>query len=607
MWNGGSAVDLNTIVDIFIKVVFTEFIKNYGDLKLFSIFTKKTLKKHLTDKSSFISEVKTMMYYNNPIDIWATYEPLRVRDNGRVFYIEKAKDLFEGTNFICLIGDAGSGKTTYSKVLFLKSIENNYKIPVFISLRKMQNNINLIDLIRDEINADVEFDNVIKAFLEEGLFLIILDGYDESNALGKNESSNKLDPLFYCMKKYDKNNYLITSRPFAGARRLPYFYNFYIEPLNIKERSSFISKQLIQSGQQDLQNSIMNSIDHCPENFINEFLKNPLLLLIYIITYRYSSDIPRKRYIFYRRVFNTLFLIHDSISMPGVKRRPYYSDVQQHTLEKIIEKFAFLSYSNGIRTFDREFFVKIIDKIGNHLSFGGDPDLLLKDLLVNIPIFYKEDDKIFFSHSSIQEYFCVSYIKNLSNDSSKEKAYEKITKGMQRRYFFEINNIVSMFIEMDKVNFYKYFYIPSIKNIRTSIFSDFSRNEFLATPEKEKVIIAKYFLRIFYSGFHVERDGNSFMVINRKFSAAEFILQKFFRRYVSLSEAMFMCLCSNLFSVRYSRSNKDQKSIVKIIIELRGDIVEDIGNLIKDISYDISKKENYLVKSIEEESLFLEI
>ena len=95
----------------------------------------------------------------------------------------------EGKNHISILGDYGSGKTSFCEkyahdlALKYKNNPSNNRIPILINLRDYSKAMNIRQLITDLLINEHRIRNAdFKTFLrlnEEGLFLIIFDGFDE--------------------------------------------------------------------------------------------------------------------------------------------------------------------------------------------------------------------------------------------------------------------------------------------------------------------------------------------------------------------------------------------------------------------------------------------
>ncbi|WP_214780546.1 hypothetical protein [Exiguobacterium sp. s22] len=99
--------------------------------------------------------IKTIVFNNNPKNLGEIYIPLTL-ENKECKIQEKISDypntLMEEYNKIVITDSAGMGKSTLLKFMFLRAINLNKGIPIFIELRKLNNEHTVIDEIMKEIN-----------------------------------------------------------------------------------------------------------------------------------------------------------------------------------------------------------------------------------------------------------------------------------------------------------------------------------------------------------------------------------------------------------------------------------------------------------------------
>ena len=96
------------------------------------------LKKYLEKKFDQYSELKTLLKGNTPVYIYSIYYPLKLKNEDEVIDTNNVSNIFEKSNAVTIIGDAGSGKSTLIKHLFLNTIKTGYAIPVLVELRYSQ-------------------------------------------------------------------------------------------------------------------------------------------------------------------------------------------------------------------------------------------------------------------------------------------------------------------------------------------------------------------------------------------------------------------------------------------------------------------------------------
>jgi len=361
------------------------------------------------------------------------------------------QDLFKESNFITIIGTAGSGKSTLTKHLLINSIETEFKIPIKIELRYLNTyQKNLIDYIEEKIfklNKIATSNRIIDKLLSKGLFVIIFDGYDEIDIEKKEEINQNIEDI---SKLYSQNYYLLTSRPYSNAESLTSFSTYYINSLNSNQIEQFIRKQLHET-RIDFANNIIENIKNEENRPFKSFLSNPLLLSMFILTYQTYTNIPPLKSTFYWQVFETLYSFHDSVEKSSFERKKV-SGLTKEEFVMLLEIFSYITMIENKLVYDKQYLYKKLNYIKskkNKLSF--DNDKLLDDLKSAICILVEDGLEYTFPHKSLQEYFAALFISKLGLES-KLKFYEKTLSYFTKptaNIVFPYVNFYSLLMELD--------------------------------------------------------------------------------------------------------------------------------------------------------------
>ena len=211
-----------------------------------------------------------------------TLKPMFSSANDDIIKLDEYnKERLEKYNNILIIDNAGMGKSTLMKFLFLDVLEKKHiGIPFFIELRLLPTDKSIIDYLFEEIEdiKDATSSKVKKEFLksmiEYGDCIFFFDGYDEVSPDNKAIINQKLQDF---INKAHKNKYFISSRPDESLSSFyNEFYQFKIKPLSKEEaytlltkfdNNGAISKDLITQLEKD-------------DKFkrLHEFLSNPLMV-----------------------------------------------------------------------------------------------------------------------------------------------------------------------------------------------------------------------------------------------------------------------------------------------------------------------------------------
>lgn len=427
---------------------------------------------------------KTLLHRATPKILTDFYQPLYIEKETKRGVkrtrteTKSVTKLFAKNKYITIIGNAGSGKSTLIKYLFTNCIDEKFKIPIKVELRYLNDyKGNLIEYIKNHIFEFQKLamkDGIAERLLESGNFLFFLDGYDELNTSIKESTTKSIDDL---VSRFNKNNFMLTSRPYTGVELLPSFHNYNVSDLIDDEIVSFVNKQ-IPPNENELREKIIEAIQK-PENAqYDSFLRNPLLLSMFILTFQSYANIPQKKSVFYRQVFDTLYSLHDSISKLAYVRKKE-SGLSKEQFEDILKLFSFISFFDDKFIFDIDYLnekFNLIKEKKRNTTF--DNQLIVNDLTIAVGILNKEGLDFTYPHRSLQEYFAAFYVATLGVENRK-KIYSKLLSSIDTESFefFHKANFYSLLVELDYENVIYEIIIPFFKSVLQRMESEYNLNE----------------------------------------------------------------------------------------------------------------------------------
>lgn len=486
---------INTLVDIHIKPIFEKNILKNKTNEIDSI--SKYLEKNYT-KYSYIS---TIVFKNQQKTIEELYIPLTVKKSISMefkenieIYIDEYKDEFiPKYKKILLVDNAGMGKSTIMKFLYLDFIKKNKGIPIFIELRnlnryaikKNSKNSLIINYLVDEINgiSGCIKEDQVKKLLEKGKFVFFLDGYDEINSYSKGYITQELQDF---ISNTNKNYFIISSREENELSSFANFQRFDINKLTTQEaynlickydKNGILSKELISKLKDDKNLELLN-----------EFLVNPLMVSLLYKAFEYKKKIPYKKHLFYEQVYNALFEEHD-LTKAGAYVHDKKTNLDIDDFFKVLKYLACYTFPKGV-IYTREELINYLNIINNEIiGINFKPSDFIYDLIHSVPIFIIESNNYRWIHKSFQDYFFACYLCNEAKKDSK-KILEYITSNDNINKYY---NILDFYYDLNYDDFSEFIILPLIKKFENSIVTLYN-HDYYKNHNKEDIYFRKVIL-----------------------------------------------------------------------------------------------------------------
>jgi hypothetical protein len=391
--------------------------------RLESIVIDNLLDNYLRRLLKRVCGITTIAFPQQVLPLTSIYEPLKVRQKTSFKSVKRTllslQTLKMGNNCI-IVDSAGMGKSTYAKHLAIEILNSADKIPIFLELRRIDDTESLLEKLTrelDETQDDID-EELLLMLLDEGGFVIILDGYDELTDQTRERIGPQITELAI---RCDKNSLILTARPEVNLPEIPDSKIFTIDHLERKQAESLvlrydavakigIGKELI--GQFDLVSEA--------------FLQTPLLVVLLYRTFGFNRSIATKITSFYDDVFNAFYKGHD-LSKAGFAR-PKLSELDAEDFRRLLRGFSFLLSARQIDNLksisDAILFIEEAIKLTSIKPVS--PSTFLDDLLLTVPLLTKDGTEIRFIHKSIREFFSAEF---LAYTPQSEPIIEKIRDG----------------------------------------------------------------------------------------------------------------------------------------------------------------------------------
>lgn len=306
-------------------------------------------------------------------------------------------------------GYAGYGKSMAMRYIALSLFENPIgKIPLFIELRALNRlgSPNLLAFINSTYaQGSAVSQKSFERGLESGLFVILLDGFDE---VGHEIRQTVESQILALSVDYPLNGLVISGRP--NENRYSSWRDFNL--LKLKPMSKLQTVNLIEKLDYDagLKKRFIQKLNKGLFESHESFLSTPLLAILMLLTFQKNANIPDKMYLFYGKAYETLFNQHDA--MKEQYERPRKSGLQIDEFQNLFATFCFITYVKEKIEFTQVEISAFARESIKYNDLGADVEDVLYDLQESVCLMVNEGNSYFFIHRSFQEYFTAVFLSN---------------------------------------------------------------------------------------------------------------------------------------------------------------------------------------------------
>lgn len=458
--SGASVIteSIKLIINTWLKPKLEESLKKRKIEKLFMEDISSLFYEYLNRTYKRQKNMSILALGMQQVEIDQIYVPLTVYSERkeRVTINEYDINFAQKYKKILIEDTAGMGKSTILKKLFISCIEKNINIPIYIELKHLDENKDIIDEIIEDFNPvsgealDKDF---IKELIARGDFTFFLDGYDEIALEKKEVVTIKLQKF---LSKADSNVFFLTSRHEESLISFGQFQRFQIAELEKIEAYELLKKYDMVTElniYDDLKKQIQENISQKAFAELDSFLGNPLLVSLLYLTFKLKKDIPSSKNDFYRKVYDSLYEEHD-LTKDSYKREKY-SKLSCSDLQKILMRFSFICLTKNINIYNKDELMQYIREAKRSPYFTDfKEDDIFNDITKTVPLIASDGIDYKWTHKSFMEYFAALYV----NDSEKK---DKILEGIREsRNFPTYLNMLDFYYGLNQQIFDKIFLRP---------------------------------------------------------------------------------------------------------------------------------------------------
>jgi len=439
----GGVLAIKKLIDEIAKDLYLNF-KNERKIKIERISALQNITS-LHSKIEEVSKVKTIWQTDKSVQLSTFYCDTHIKKNGDRIIVNKVSDLNVEGN-VLIEGIAGQGKSIFLRNLCINELESGVVIPVFIELRRLTSEQQLLPMIHLKLkDMGFDIDDEIFTFLcNTNRMLFLLDGFDEVPDKMHMLLINEIDAI---INKYKGIKLIISSRPDSGLEFLPFFSVVKVDYIKDDEYKNIIIKL---SEDPEFAKSLIGRVE-AHKSEIKDLLCTPLMITLLVLTYKAYQKVPDQLSDFFESMFHLMLQRHDG-TKPGYsrERRCELNDMEY---QRVFEALCFITKEEG-QSFKNNSLNEYTARAISIAKVKADPQKYIQDVNKITCLLVYEGKEYRFLHKSIQEYFASSFIK-YKPDSVAIKFYTKMTsdgyKWHQEMLYLE---------EIDSFRFYKYLILP---------------------------------------------------------------------------------------------------------------------------------------------------
>jgi hypothetical protein len=188
-----------------------------------------------------------------------------------------------------------------------------------------------------------------------------------------------------------------------------------------------------------------------------EFLVNPLLTLMMLITLEQFAEVPAKIHLFYEYAFEALFARHD-VTKSGAFQRKRHVSIALDDYRRLFSYFCTISYMKEAFRFTESAVLEILSKSIVASQIDVKKEDMLEDLVQCTCMLARDDLDYVFNHRSFQEYFVAYFFARVKVEQFERVAPRLMVRG-------PADNVFLMMSEMNKEKFEESWGLPQLNRL----------------------------------------------------------------------------------------------------------------------------------------------
>jgi hypothetical protein len=390
----------------------TNLIKTIG-ADAYSILTSKfenCFQGHVETTFARCSKMKNILYRDQSVDFLSQYVNIAFSLSDNEITDQEVLSRVKRGDRVLVCGTAGAGKTMFmrwSALELIHGIRSHGRVPLYLEMRYFEETFEKETLESyvykktsaiDDASSFAQFVNGLKS----GLFVVLLDAIDE---VKPNLREKVVIKILDFLRGYPLCGVSISSRFDERLESIQEFSVLRTAPMKKEQIISIVEKL---EYDPEVKSKLVGQLNGGLYEELEEFLSNPLLATIMLLTFDHSADIPTKLTAFYRQAFEALYQRHDAAK--GAYKRDHYAGLPIDRFQTIFSTFSFQTYLNYKLEFSDGDLLSAFRDACEYNQDAVDPRLIIRDSMESVCLIQRDGLDNVFSHRSFQEYFCALFV-----------------------------------------------------------------------------------------------------------------------------------------------------------------------------------------------------
>lgn len=355
---------------------------------------------------------------------------------------------------LMVLGKPGSGKTTFLRHIIFECNNSNILsdyVSVLIELKDFARRVKNTGRFSLKCYLDYYLKGCsseeIRTLLEEGRFLLLLDGLDE---VAEEYGDKVVDEINDFMYEFGQNKLIVSCRIQSLKYRFDGFTYVELADFGQEQVINFSQKYFncINTSTKQKQEKVKTKTDEfikqleLPENkSIRDLAVTPILLSLICKTFSYEDTFYSKRHELYEHCLEILLSEWDETR--NIKRDKVYYNLTLEDKKKLLKYIAYRKFKQQQKVLFE--YTEIIGYITEHLNISeAESQAVLEAIIVQHGLLIERTKGIYsFSHLTFQEYFAAKEIESSS-------LIEELVNHMSDKSWREVFVLVSGMIKSTK-------------------------------------------------------------------------------------------------------------------------------------------------------------